>query len=192
MWWSPPTRWWWYSSSRCSSCPLPTTGSSLSCGGPPRTWRSSPTRGVRRWSRPSSWLRTPSGRTRGSPSVVVSWHDLMTLSCLLNRRRTWLGCWQSEVRHVSRSQDVQDQPEQEADYQDASRHHRGVHHLLVSEVCWRIVIKKWRIIFRFIINVIRWISELFNFNFHQSFYYCSRVARLLPAINVMLNPIIYM
>ena len=48
------------------------------------------------------------------------------------------------------------------------------------------------IIFRFIINVIRWISELFNFNFHQSFYYCSRVARLLPAINVMLNPIIYM
>ena len=45
----------------------------------------------------------------------------------------------------------------------------------------------------FVINIIIRISELFGLKISKSaLYYSTSVARLLSAVNIMLNPIIYM
>lgn len=47
---------------------------------------------------------------------------------------------------------------------------------------------------RFLLNIIKWIAPMkeweFNYN-SQTFYYFSRIAKMLPVVHAMLNPIIY-
>ena len=47
--------------------------------------------------------------------------------------------------------------------------------------------------YRFLINMIKWVAPTlgWEFNATQPFYYFSRIAKLLPVIHAMLNPIIY-
>ena len=105
-----------------------------------------------------------------------------------------------------RQQDQQGQPEQEADHQDAPRHHPRLHRLLVSQVVQQylqyicskdsdIFPKFYQIfsLYRFLINMIKWVAPTlgWEFNATQPFYYFSRIAKLLPVIHAMLNPIIY-
>ena len=48
-------------------------------------------------------------------------------------------------------------------------------------------------VYRFLINMIKWVAPTlgWEFNATQPFYYFSRIAKLLPVIHAMLNPIIY-
>lgn len=59
--------------------------------------------------------------------------------------------------------------------------------ILVFTICWCP---------RFLLNLIKWVApmggwENMEFNVSQPFYYFSRIAKLLPVIHAMLNPIIY-
>ena len=56
--------------------------------------------------------------------------------------------------------------------------------ILVFTMCWCP---------RFLLNIVKWVAPLgeWEFNVSQPFYYFSRVAKLLPVIHAMLNPIIY-
>ena len=47
---------------------------------------------------------------------------------------------------------------------------------------------------RFMINIVKWVSMLIGWQFTigNSWYYFATVAKMLPVINVLLNPIIYM
>ena len=56
--------------------------------------------------------------------------------------------------------------------------------ILVFTACWCP---------RFLLNIIKWIAPMgeWEFNVSQPFYYFSRIAKLLPIIHAMLNPIIY-
>ena len=56
--------------------------------------------------------------------------------------------------------------------------------ILVFTACWCP---------RFLLNIIKWVAPIgeWEFNVRQPFYYFSRIAKLLPVIHAMLNPIIY-
>ena len=59
--------------------------------------------------------------------------------------------------------------------------------ILVFSICWCP---------RFLLNLIKWVAPMggwedMEFNVSRPFYYFSRIAKLLPVIHAMLNPIIY-
>ena len=56
--------------------------------------------------------------------------------------------------------------------------------ILVFTACWCP---------RFLLNIIKWVAPMggWEFNVSQPFYYFSRIAKLLPVLHAMLNPIIY-
>ena len=109
--------------------------------------------------------------------------------------------------HQPAAEHCQDQPEQEAGHQDAPCHHHRLHRLLVSQAQLHFykkyflpkvsdIFPKFYQIFssyRFLIHMIEWVVPTLGleFNATQQFYYFSHIAKLLPVIHAMLNPIIY-